>query len=109
MQISRSIQSPAGDIEGINIIQLMMQERTDQRWLTYKQAEAAGAQVLKGEKGTSIQYWKFSEEQTITDEAGRPVLDDQGQTPESAIAFGTAEGVLCNRLQCRTDRRSAST
>lgn len=64
---------------GINILQLMMQERTDQRWLTYKQAEAAGAQVLKGEKGTSIQYWKFSEEQTITDEAGRPVLDDQGQ------------------------------
>lgn len=64
---------------GINIIQLMMQARTDQRWLTYKQAEAAGAQVLKGEKGTSIQYWKFSEEQTIADEAGRPLLDDQGQ------------------------------
>ncbi|MFH0784661.1 MAG: zincin-like metallopeptidase domain-containing protein [Pseudomonadota bacterium] len=64
---------------GINILQLMMQERTDQRWLTYKQAETAGAQVLKGEKGTSIQYWKFSEERTITDEAGRPVLDDHGQ------------------------------
>ena len=64
---------------GINVLQLMMQDRTDQRWLTYKQAEAAGAQVMKGEKGTSIQYWKFAEEQTITDEAGRPVLDDQGQ------------------------------
>lgn len=70
---------------GINIIQLMMQERTDQRWLTYKQAEAAGAQVLKGEKGTSIQYWKFSEERTITDEAGRPVLNDQGQPQKGQL------------------------
>ena len=63
---------------GINVLQLMMQERADQRWLTYKQAEAAGAQVLRGEKGTSIQYWKFSEEQPLTDEFGRPVLDEQG-------------------------------
>jgi putative DNA primase/helicase len=72
---------------GINIIQLMMQDRTDQRWLTYKQAESAGAQVLKGEKGTSIQYWKFAEEQTITDEAGRPVLDDQGQPRKGQLTL----------------------
>jgi len=33
----------------------------------------------KGEKGTPIQYWKFSEEQAKTDEAGKPVLDAQGK------------------------------
>jgi N12 class adenine-specific DNA methylase/antirestriction protein ArdC/phage/plasmid primase-like uncharacterized protein len=64
---------------GINAIQLMSKGRTDQRWLTYNQAVAAGGQVLKGEKGTPIQYWKFTEEQPITDENGKPVLNDQGE------------------------------
>ena len=31
----------------------------DPRWLTYKQAQANGWQVRKGEKGTSIEYWQF--------------------------------------------------
>jgi len=64
---------------GINAIQLMCEDRTDQRWMTYKQAEAFGGQVRKGEKGTSIQYWKFSEEQTLTDENGKPRLNDEGE------------------------------
>ena len=72
---------------GINAIQLMSQGRVDQRWLTYKQAAAAGAQVRKGEHGTAIQYWKFSEEQTRTDESGKPVLDGGavGGVTEAAV------------------------
>jgi putative DNA primase/helicase len=58
---------------GINVIHLMSQGRTDTRWMTYKQASAAGWQVRGGEKGTSIQFWKFSEERTKTDENGEPV------------------------------------
>ncbi|MFI5224913.1 MAG: ArdC-like ssDNA-binding domain-containing protein, partial [Nitrospirales bacterium] len=46
--------------KGINAIQLMSQGRSDQRWMTYRQAAAAGAQVHEGAKGTPIQYWKFS-------------------------------------------------
>ncbi|HAU0118977.1 TPA: zincin-like metallopeptidase domain-containing protein, partial [Legionella pneumophila] len=34
--------------------------------------------VRKGEKGTTIQYWKFHEEQIKQDDAGYPVLDEQG-------------------------------
>jgi|CXWL01.1.fsa_nt_gi N12 class adenine-specific DNA methylase/antirestriction protein ArdC/phage/plasmid primase-like uncharacterized protein len=64
---------------GINAIQLMCEDKTDQRWMTYKQAEAFGGQVRKGEKGTPIQYWKFSEEQTLTDENGNPRLNDEGE------------------------------
>jgi len=64
---------------GINAIHLMSEGRTDQRWLTYKQAAAVGGQVLKGEKGTPIQYWKFTEEQPITDGNGKPILNDQGE------------------------------
>jgi antirestriction protein ArdC/phage/plasmid primase-like uncharacterized protein len=55
---------------GMNVIHLMSQGRTDTRWMTYKQAAGAGWQVRRGEKGTSIQFWKFSEEQTQTDENG---------------------------------------
>ncbi|WP_178392299.1 zincin-like metallopeptidase domain-containing protein [Burkholderia sp. SRS-W-2-2016] len=65
--------------KGINAIHLMGQGRTDSRWLTYKQAAAVDAQVRRGEKGTPIQYWKFTEEQAKTDDQGRPVLDAKGQ------------------------------
>lgn len=70
---------------GINAIQLMSQGHTDQRWMTYKQASAVGAQVRKGEKGTPIQYWKFSEEQTKTDAQGKPVLDGRGEPVKLTI------------------------
>jgi putative DNA primase/helicase len=65
--------------KGINSIQLMMQGRSDPRWLTYKQADAAGAQVRRGERGTLVQYWKFEDERTKTDEQGRPVIGKDGQ------------------------------
>lgn len=64
--------------KGINAIQLMMQGHSDQRWMTYNQAAAEGAQVRKGEKGTPIQYWKFRDERNKKDESGKPVLDAKG-------------------------------
>jgi putative DNA primase/helicase len=70
---------------GINAVHLMSQGRSDQRWMTYKQAEAVGAQVRKGEKGTPIQYWKFSDEQTKTDADGKPVLDTQGEPVKQSV------------------------
>lgn len=63
---------------GINALYLMVNQSDDNRWLTYKQAQSMDAQVRKGEKGTTIQYWKFHEEQIKHDDAGRPVLDEQG-------------------------------
>lgn len=69
---------------GINAIFLTMQGRDDQRWMTYKQAAAVGAQVRKGEHGTPVQYWKFTEEQTKTDENGKSVLDAKGN-PEKVV------------------------
>lgn len=64
--------------KGINAIQLMSENREDNRWLTYKQAEAIGAQVRKGEKGTPVQYWKFTEEQNQVDDQGKPIKDENG-------------------------------
>ena len=51
--------------KGINSLQLLSEERADPRWLTYKQAQAEGAQVRRGEKGTLVQYWKFEEERAV--------------------------------------------
>ena len=65
--------------KGINAIFLMAQGHDDQRWMTYKQAEAAGAQVRKGEKGTPIQYWKFDDETPKVDSQGQPVRNAQGE------------------------------
>lgn len=64
---------------GINALHLMSQGRGDQRWMTFKQAAALGAQVIKGETGTPIQYWKFTQQQTKTDDNGKPVLGANGE------------------------------
>lgn len=71
--------------KGINAIHLMAQGRSDARWMTYRQSAAAGAQVRKGEKGTPVQYWKFSEEQDKLDDKGRPVLDAKGQPVKETV------------------------
>lgn len=58
---------------GINIMLLWAsaskQGFTDGRWLTYKQAEAKGAQVRKGEKGTTAIFYTTLEKE-----------DEQGET-----------------------------
>ena len=66
---------------GINRIRLTMQKggAADPRWCTYKQAQELGAQVKKGSKGTTVQYWKFRDEQVLKDEQGKPLLDENGQ------------------------------
>lgn len=64
--------------KGINALYLMSQDRDDQRWMTFKQSAQLGGQVRKGEHGTPIQYWKFTEERTRKDGDGKPVLDGDG-------------------------------
>ena len=71
--------------KGMNALQLMAENHTDQRWMTYKQAESAGAQVRRGEKGTSIQYWAFTEEKIKTDEQGKPMFDVEGQVLKTVL------------------------
>lgn len=72
--------------KGINMIQLMMQDREDNRWMTYSQAASAGGQVRKGEKGTPIQYWSFSKLiDDIDPKTGKPKLDDRGKNIKISI------------------------
>lgn len=71
--------------KGINALHLMAKGHDDPRWMTYNQASSLDAQVKKGEKGTTVQYWKFSEEQDKLDEQGRPVLDDKGKKVKETV------------------------
>lgn len=64
---------------GGNALYLTMQGRDDPRWLTYKQAAAAGAQVRQGERGCTVQYYRYSEEVAVRDEAGKIVKDEDGK------------------------------
>lgn len=73
--------------KGVNAMALMAEDRADQRWLTYKQAEAMGAQVRKGERGTGVIYWKFEDEQTLKDARGKPVKNDAGETMKVKVAL----------------------
>lgn len=63
---------------GGNALWLMAQERSDPRWLTFKQAQAQGAQARKGEHGTPIEYWVREERKALTDQEGKPILDAGG-------------------------------
>jgi hypothetical protein len=72
---------------GINAIWLETRGHDDPRWMTYRQATGQDAQVRKGEKGTKIEYWKWTDKRPMLDEDGKPILDDDGKkkTARSAL------------------------
>ena len=51
---------------------------SDNRWGTYKQIQAAGGHVRKGEKGTRILSFQDHKQIAVTDKAGKPVHDAEG-------------------------------
>lgn len=71
--------------KGINLLSLIMTPFSDPRWMTYKQATDAGAQVRKGSKGTMIQYWSWEKMVNKTDADGKPVIDDKGKPVKQKV------------------------
>ncbi|WP_343870427.1 zincin-like metallopeptidase domain-containing protein, partial [Caenispirillum bisanense] len=67
------------DYRGINSWWLEMQGHGDPRWLTYRQATALDAQVRKGERGTTVEYWQWTRQVPEVDADGNEVLDDDGK------------------------------
>lgn len=64
---------------GLNNLVLTVQGYNDPRWMTYKQAQDVGAQVRKGEKGTRIEFYKFTGQRPKLDDNGQPVLGADGK------------------------------
>lgn len=65
----------------------------DNRWMTYKQAAAVGAQVRKGEKASVIEYWDWS--------PGRRGKEERGPR---AHRQGPPQGLLPPGVQRDADR-----
>ena len=55
---------------------------SDPRWLTYNQARQIGAQVRKGERGTTVEYWKFPDPKGEGKEPGKPDAAERSKEPE---------------------------
>lgn len=76
---------------GMNAVWLMSRAEnhgySDVRWMTYRQAQEAGAQVPKGEKGTPIQFWKWQGLEPVRDTDGKPVLDENGQPVRQVVRY----------------------
>ena len=69
---------------GGNSLYLMSRQisegRGDNRWGTYRQIEAAGGQVRRGEKGTKVLFYQNRTEQPAKDETGKIRKDKEGNT-----------------------------
>ena len=69
---------------GGNSLYLMSRQiregRGDNRWGTYRQIEAAGGQVRRGEQGTKVLFYQNRTEQPAKDETGKIRKDKEGKT-----------------------------
>jgi putative DNA primase/helicase len=76
---------------GMNAVWLMSLAEsrgyTDARWMTYRQAHAADAQVRKGEKGAVIQFWKWEGLEPVRNIDGERVLSQDGNQVLQAVRF----------------------
>lgn len=70
---------------GINSINLLLENYADPRWLTYKQAQSINATVKKGEKASLIQYWQYTETIDKTDEQGNVIFGENGKAEKIEV------------------------
>jgi len=70
---------------GINSIWLDMQGHDDPRWMTLKQANAAGASIRQGEKATQVEYWMWAETKPMVGDDGIPVMGEDGKVKTEVV------------------------
>jgi len=76
---------------GMNAVWLMSRAEArgygDPRWMTYRQAQEARAQVRKGEAGSVIQFWKWQGLEPVRDADGKPILDHDGHPTRQMVRY----------------------
>lgn len=70
---------------GSNRVWLSMMGHEDPRWMTLKQANDAGFKIRKGSRSTPVVYYQFTREQDKLDDAGNPVLDENGKPQRETV------------------------
>ena len=95
----RSMSSSKKPYRGINTLCLWAaaQAKGYERgeWATYQQWQDKGAQVRKGEKATTVVFWKFANNSTET--------EDGDESPEVWITSAVHSRI--QRIQCRPGGR----
>jgi len=81
-RVTRPLRATGEAYQGINVLLLWMEAAAaghpSPTWMTYKQAQALGGQVRKGEKGASVVYYGEAAKRRDGDES-RPEGDDESQ------------------------------
>ena len=57
----------------------------DPRWMTMRQANEQGYRIKKGSKATTIVYYSFTRERDRLDDAGRPILGEDGKPERETV------------------------
>ena len=78
----------------------------DVRWGTYRQIQARGGQVRKGEQGTRILSFQDHRKIAVTDERGRPVKDGEGKRVYRYERLPKPCRPAVHRVQRRAGRRA---
>ena len=57
----------------------------DPRWMTMRQANEQGYRIKKGSRSTPIVYYSFTRERDRLDDAGRPILGEDGKPERETV------------------------
>lgn len=57
----------------------------DPRWMTMRQANEQGFRIRRGSKSTTIVYYSFTRERDRLDDAGRPILGEDGKPERETV------------------------
>ncbi|MFI3246286.1 MAG: DUF5710 domain-containing protein [Ferrimonas sp.] len=63
---------------GVNLLNLSMSKYTNPQWLTFNQISEAGGKVNRGEKGSKIIFYRYTDERVVRDANGNILRDDDG-------------------------------
>jgi hypothetical protein len=77
---------------GINVWLLLSHLYTSPYWVTFQQAQEIGGTIRKGEKGTTVVFWKFADEERHEER------EQQGSRPSTAPLVRTY--TVFNSEQC---------
>ena len=79
------------EYRGMNAVWLMsvaeLHGYVDRRWMTNRQAQRQDAQVRQGEKGTTIQFWKWRGLEGVREADGRPLLAENGEQVRRVVRY----------------------
>jgi antirestriction protein ArdC len=86
---------------GLNVWLLLARPYASPYWTTYRQAQAIGGWVRKGEKGTTVMFWKFADERTEAETGAAVQVRRRAPLLRTYTVFNTEQCELPTSLRER--------